>query len=136
MKSRCNNCKSTGYNYYWWRWIKCEWDKFEKFYEDMWQTYQNKLTLDRIDWNWNYCKENCRRTTKKVQSNNTKRNRILEFNWKKQNITQRAEELWIKRGTLYNRLDLWWSIEEAITISVLDWNIRTRCQIKKESLKY
>lgn len=115
IKSRCNNPKTQQYMYYWWRWIKCLWNSFEEFYKDMWPMYKSWLTIDRINWNWNYCKENCRRATMKEQSNNTKRNHIVVYNSKKQNITQWANELWIKRSTLYNRIYRWWDIKKAFT---------------------
>ena len=79
MKQRCNNKRSTSYKDYWWRWITiCEKRKiFELFYEDMKEWRKKWLSIDRIDNNWNYCKENCRWATQWQQMRNTRRNR----NW-------------------------------------------------------
>jgi len=58
MKSRCKSNKR-----YIAKWIKVceEWFVFENFYNDMIWTRKKWLSLDRINNDWNYCKENCRR---------------------------------------------------------------------------
>jgi len=80
MLARCNNPKSNRFNHYWWRGIKCLWNKFEDFHEDMKDTYSDNLQIDRIDVNWNYCKENCRWADSTTQARN-KRNNVL-YKWK------------------------------------------------------
>ena len=77
MKSRCTNKNTTGYENYGGRGIKvCDrWKKFENFYEDMRERPSDK-SLDRINNNGNYYKENCRWATDKEQCNN-RRNNLL-----------------------------------------------------------
>ncbi len=106
---RCNKEYCSDYNNYWWRGIKVEWSSFEKFYEDMWNTYIEWLSIDRIDNNWNYSKENCRWTTMKEQSRNTRANVI--YNWKC--IAERAEELWWDKSVIHKRVKMWWDIWRA-----------------------
>lgn len=71
MKSRCRNPKETGYEYYGGRGITYdpEWELFENFYRDMGERPEG-MTLDRIDVNGNYCKENCRWATNETQGRN------------------------------------------------------------------
>lgn len=47
----------------------------------MWPTYQEGLSIDRIDWNWNYCKENCRWADKFTQNNNRSNNILSSDDW-------------------------------------------------------
>lgn len=74
LNRRCYEKTNKDYYSYWWRWIICEWESFEEFYEDMWSTYRNWLTLDRIDNNWNYSKSNCKRETPLNQWKNKRNN--------------------------------------------------------------
>lgn len=67
---RCWYKKHKNYNRYWWRWILCERKTFKDFFKDMGSWYIEWLTIDRINNNWNYCKQNCRRATMKEQANN------------------------------------------------------------------
>lgn len=72
IKSRCNYKWNIAYHRYWWRWIKlCEKrNKFEWFLEDMLDSFEEWLTIDRINNDWAYCKENCRWATKSEQAYN------------------------------------------------------------------
>lgn len=79
IEQRCNNKNHKAYKNYWWRWIKCEWKNFEEFKNDMYDSYKEWLTIDRIDVNWNYCKNNCRWVSYTENNRNKRNNIIIEW---------------------------------------------------------
>lgn len=96
IKSRCTNPKNDRYYCYWDRWIKCLRNTYEDFKSDMWESYnihvkefwEKDTTIDRINVDWDYCIENCRRITRKEQMVNTRRNRKELWGWKEMSITE------------------------------------------------
>ena len=72
MKTRCHNRKCEQYKDYGGRGIKiCDrWNSFENFLADMGLKPSSELSIDRINNNGDYCPENCRWTTAKIQNNN------------------------------------------------------------------
>jgi len=85
MKSRCNNENLPHYDYYGGRGIIHDprWDDFQNFYDDMylgWLVAKKKEkikipTIERIDVNGNYCKENCEWIPKSCQAKNKRNNK-------------------------------------------------------------
>lgn len=71
MKQRCENPKNTSYYHYGNRGIGFEpsWGSFEHFLNDMGERPIG-MTLDRINPELGYSKDNCRWTTPKEQANN------------------------------------------------------------------
>lgn len=79
IKSRCFNKNNQDYSEYGGRGIQMakEWvDSFETFYADMGPRPLGMSSIDRIDPNGDYCKQNCRWADDAMQSRN-KRNNVL-----------------------------------------------------------
>lgn len=117
MKQRCLNSNNIDFINYGGRGIVfCdEWAKFENFKEDMYDSWQSGLTLDRIDVNGNYCKENCRWVTRKRQNNNTRANRYLTYEGVTRTLSEWASFVGIKRSTLSMRLNVYkWNLKDSL----------------------
>lgn len=122
---RCTNDKSEYYYCYWWRWIKCLWASFEDFKKDMEDSYyahekkhwEEDTTIDRIDVNWDYCKENCRWATAKKQANNRRNNRYEIRNWKLMSISTIYEiaNPAVSYSSFTSRYyKLWWPLKDCL----------------------
>lgn len=116
MRNRCNNPKNKRYNDYGGRGISVDprWNNFIHFFEDMNEGYEEGLTLDRIDVNGNYCKENCRWADLKTQANNTRRNPKVLYKGELINLQQAEEKSEVHRNLIYNRLRWGWDVKDAI----------------------
>ena len=82
MKDRCFNSHNPEYKHYGGRGITVcnEWLDFSSFKE--WAEsngYANKLTIERIDFNGNYCKDNCKWIPLSEQLKNTSRTVFITF---------------------------------------------------------
>jgi predicted small secreted protein/transposase len=105
MKSRCNNKNNKNYLLYGGRGITYDenWENFENFYKDMGDTWFEKATLDRIDCDGNYCKENCRWITIQEQQNNKRVNVLVTIYGETLNLSQVSKKYNIHYQTIVNR---------------------------------
>jgi len=121
MLNRCTNKNDKRYKDWGGRGIYVcnEWKYFINFYNDMSKTYKTSLTIDRIDNNGNYCKENCKWSTRTEQANNTRnidRAIKIEYMGICDTISNWAKYIGIKRRTLSQRIiNYHWSAEKALT---------------------
>lgn len=122
-KKRCSNPKVDSYRYYGGRWIKFRWDSFEDFRKDMYQSYvdhirkfwEKNTSLDRIDNNEDYCKENCRRATLQEQSCNRRNIILIEYKWAMYSQRQLEKKLWLWVWSISSKLKRWVPIEWILT---------------------
>lgn len=112
MINRCNNSKNEKWHRYGGRGILvCErWIVYENFLEDMGERIGN-MTLDRINNNLGYFKENCRWTTNRVQQRNRNNNISLIHNGETMLVIEWSERIGIKYGTVWARLKKGLSID-------------------------
>lgn len=112
MVSRCTYKNLPVYKYYGGRGINvCDrWKKFENFYADMGARPKGK-SLDRIDNNGSYCKENCKWSSRSEQARNTRRNK----RHKGELITDACKRLGGSTSLIRNRLRNGWNIDDAFT---------------------
>lgn len=92
------------------RGIKCLWSSFEEFHRDMGANYKDDLTIERIDVNGHYCKENCLWIPMSEQQNNTRKS----VKFKGETMAQAERRLGLGRGTIWERIHgHGWSHEKA-----------------------
>ena len=100
MKHRCGNPKKSDYvnvSY-------CEeWEYFRNFFRDM-GVRPSGTSLDRIDPECDYCKENCRWADWETQENNRTNNRRFLYEGEKLTIPQIARKYGISRSNLANKI--------------------------------
>lgn len=116
MLGRCNNSKDWAYYNYGGRGIKvCDrWTSISNFIDDMYPTYIKGLDIDRKDNNGNYEPDNCRWVTRKQNQNNRRCNRRIEYNGNTKTVSEWADILGLKYGTMISRLNNW-TVDKVFT---------------------
>lgn len=116
MLRRCNDPKHTSYSNYGGKGIEVcdEWKSFERFLDDMGQRPEGK-TLDRIENDKVYSKDNCRWMSMHEQANNRDNNVRLNYQGKSLTIAEWARELGINVNTIRVRLLRGKSTEDALS---------------------
>jgi hypothetical protein len=118
MKSRCLNSNDKSYNNYGGRGIKvCKaWqESFVSFIDDMGWRPNNKYSIERIDYNKDYCPENCKWILKSEQTKNCRRVKLIAYNGKEHCLTDLCKLLNLPYSTMRHRVyDLGIPFEEAI----------------------
>ena len=111
---------ATGYERYGGRGISvCErWKQsFSNFIEDMGERPDGN-TLDRVDPNGNYSKENCRWATWKEQNNNRRNTNIIDIGGYRGTLQGICDAVGIAPDTFKRRLKLGWSDTKALETPV------------------
>lgn len=115
MMTRCSNPSVPNYEYYGGRGISvCErWKDFSLFLEDMGLRPEG-TSLDRIDTNLDYYKENCRWATKKEQMRNTRNNKFLELDGQIKTLAEWVEIYKTRYVPVLKRLRRGWELKRAL----------------------
>ena len=123
IQTRCQNPNRKEWRNYGGRGIKCEWEDFKDFKDDMYLSYQSHTlrfgekdtTIDRIDNNKDYSKENCRWATMIEQERNRRNTPRFRLGDTNMTLQEWSEKLRIPYHTIYMRM---WkkgkTFEEAI----------------------
>lgn len=107
MINRCSNSGCSSFKNYGGRGIKvCDrWRmSFLSFIEDIGFRPSNKHSIERIDNNLDYCKENCKWATKKDQSANRRTARMITAFGVTKSMTEWSEHTGIPCPTIYRRI--------------------------------
>lgn len=120
MNQRCNDANSPSYGRYGGRGIKvCDrWMKFENFLEDMGERPSKQHSIDRIENNLGYFKENCEWATVTEQCNNRRNNRTIIFNNRSMTLRRAMREYGctISMKNVRQRVFMYgWSVERAMS---------------------
>lgn len=127
MLQRCNNEADQSYIHYGGRGIKvCDrWYIFENFMNDMLEGYKDTLTLDRVDNEKGYSKDNCRWADMITQGNNKRTNKKYIVDGIEDTMANHARKYKISTSLVHARINrLKWSIEKSF---------KTPIRIKKHS---
>jgi hypothetical protein len=121
MISRCFNRNNRNWHNYGGRGITvCErWMDFTLFFEDMGHNPPG-LSLDRIDNNGSYCKENCRWASPREQGQNRRMSVLITFQGQTFCVSEWARRVGIKMDTVWKRLYVrGWTVDKALTTPVV-----------------
>jgi hypothetical protein len=115
MWRRCTNPRCEGFKHYGARGIRvCDaWKDFVVFLRDMGECPEG-LQLDREDTDGDYTPENCRWSTRRVNTNNRRNTMLLTVDGRTQGVTDWAREVGMQDKTIAYRVRHGWTHTEAV----------------------
>lgn len=134
MKQRCYNKNNPSYPDYGQRGIiVCdEWiNSFETFILDMGKKPSINHSIERVNNNLGYSKNNCIWATRKVQNSNKRSSLYFTYNGKTQTLNDWSEETEIKVDTLWMRIKRGWTLEKTLTTNLRIRTIATSIATKE-----
>lgn len=123
IRDRCDNPNNPNYDRYGGRGIRvCDrWqDSFENFYADMGERPSGKTSIDRIDNDGPYCKENCRWSDPKEQARNRRSNRVVKYRGREMTLKEASELAGLPYKSVWQRVvKLGWPLDRALSEAVV-----------------
>lgn len=124
IRSRINDPSNQSYKQYGGRGLIFGWKNYMEFKKDMYKPYLNhckkfgktNTTIERINNNLGYSKENCRWATWQEQARNRRTNKYITYNGKTLIIADWARVLGVSRQSVRYRLEKGWDIKSIMTI--------------------
>jgi hypothetical protein len=115
MIARCYLPSHAPYRHYGGRGIRVcvRWHTYENFVQDMGHRPPGRM-LDRINNDGNYEPGNCRWATPSESSQNRRTARYLQFRGELRSLTQWSRHLNLNVSSIRKRLELGWSVEQAL----------------------
>lgn len=116
IRNRCLNPRNPAYKNYGGRGITIcdQWSKFSNFLADMGTPLPN-MTLERVDNNKGYSKENCIWADRTAQGRNKRNNVLITAFGETLPLSAWVERLGLNYGTTHRRIWKGWPPEEALT---------------------
>lgn len=117
MKDRCNNINNKNFHRYGGRGITYDptWQYFENFIKDMGFKPTKSHSIERINNDLGYSKNNCKWATPAEQSRNYSYNVKITYNDETLCLVDWADKAGINRRTFHHRYKNGWSIEKMLT---------------------
>lgn len=124
LRSRCDNQNNPSYKNYGGRGVTYDkrWKKSENFLEDMLPSFiqhvkkhgEHETTLDRIDTNGNYSKQNCKWATRLEQAQTRSSTKFITLKGKTLKISGWFKELGLNNVVFYRRIKRGLTVEQAL----------------------
>ena len=116
MVQRCTNPNNAGYKNYGGRGITVcvKWLAYEGFIEDMGRRPSDNHSIDRLDNNKGYSKENCAWVERTQQARNKRNNRFICINGESKTLQEWSEIYKIGHSTILARIRFGWSEFDAV----------------------
>jgi hypothetical protein len=120
MRNRCLNPSAADFPQYGGRGIGicARWDDFLAFLSDMGER-PSGMTLDRIEPNGDYSRDNCRWATPKEQNRNRRKTVFLTVNGERRSLSAWAEANGVGYMTYFKRYEAGWPDEKIVATPVL-----------------
>ena len=125
MKDRCTNPSNASYSRYGGRGIQVDkaWHKFEDFLEDMGEP-ERGMSINRVNNDGNYCKENCVWSSMLEQCENRRNTRFLTINSETKPLLAWSTQSGIPYRTILARLKRGWDAGDAVFFAVVKGDSR------------